>query len=76
MNNYPKISIVTACFNHADYIGETIESILSQNYPNLEYIVIDDGSTDNSLKVIKEILRTDKRFRYISFRKNYGKSAS
>ncbi|OGU74907.1 MAG: glycosyl transferase family 2 [Ignavibacteria bacterium RBG_16_34_14] len=41
-----------------------------------EVIFIDDGSTDNSLKVIKEIWRTDKRFRYISFRKNYGKSAA
>jgi glycosyltransferase involved in cell wall biosynthesis len=56
MNNqsYPKISLVTACFNHEKYIGETIESILSQNYPNLQYIVIDDGSTDNSWKVIEK----------------------
>lgn len=50
---YPKISIVTACYNHAAYVGETIESILSQGYPNLEYIVIDDGSTDGSWDVIQ-----------------------
>lgn len=48
-----KISIVTACYNHASFVGETIESILSQNYPNLEYIVIDDGSTDGSWEVIQ-----------------------
>lgn len=50
---YPKISIITACYNHAAFVGETIESILSQGYPNLEYIVIDDGSTDGSWEVIQ-----------------------
>jgi glycosyltransferase involved in cell wall biosynthesis len=51
---YPKISIVTACYNHKDYIAETIESIISQGYPNLEYIVIDDGSSDGSWDIIKK----------------------
>ncbi len=51
--SYPKISIVTACYNHAPFVSETIESILSQGYPNLEYIVIDDGSTDGSWEVIE-----------------------
>lgn len=50
---YPKISIVTQCYNREENIAETIESVLSQNYPNLEYIVIDDGSTDNSWEIIK-----------------------
>lgn len=52
--NYPKISIVTACYNHKDYIAETIESVLSQKYPNLQYVVIDDGSTDGSWETIKK----------------------
>ncbi|HTW96831.1 MAG TPA: glycosyltransferase [Candidatus Methylomirabilis sp.] len=52
--NYPKISLVTACYNHRQYIAETIESILSQNYPNLQYVVIDDGSTDGSWEVIQK----------------------
>lgn len=51
---YPKISLVTTCYNHEDFIAETIESILSQNYPNLEYIVIDDGSTDGSWDIIQK----------------------
>lgn len=51
--SYPKISIVTQCYNREDRIAETIESILSQNYPNLEYIVIDDGSTDKSFEIIQ-----------------------
>ncbi len=52
-NKYPKISIVTQCHNREDVIAETIESVLSQNYPNLEYIVIDDGSTDKSWEIIQ-----------------------
>ncbi|MEI6346129.1 MAG: glycosyltransferase [bacterium] len=51
---YPRISIVTVCFNRAQYIAETIESVLSQGYPNLEYIVIDDNSTDGSWEVIQK----------------------
>jgi glycosyltransferase involved in cell wall biosynthesis len=43
---------------------------------NYEVIFVDDGSTDGSLKVIKDICKQDRRFRYISFRKNYGKSAA
>jgi len=52
--NWPKISIVTTNLNYGRYLEETIRSVLLQNYPDLEYIIIDGGSTDASLDIIKK----------------------
>lgn len=49
-----KVSIITSCYNRENTIRNAIESVLNQDYPNIEYIIIDGASTDNSLSIIKE----------------------
>ncbi|RZK15215.1 MAG: glycosyltransferase, partial [Flavobacterium sp.] len=52
--HWPKITIVTPSYNQGMFIEETIRSILLQNYPNLEYIVVDGNSTDNTIEILKK----------------------
>lgn len=76
---FGKASIIIPLLNEEESINvlaNEIRKVLKPFEIGYEVIFVDDGSTDNSLKVIKEICRTDKRFKYLSFRKNYGKSAA
>jgi glycosyltransferase involved in cell wall biosynthesis len=70
-NNYPKISIVIPSYNKGQYIENTILSILNQNYPNLECIIIDGGSLDETISIIK---RYEKFITYWVSEKDNGQS--
>jgi len=59
----PKVSIVTPCLNQARFLEATIQSVLSQSYPHIDYVVMDGGSTDGSLDILR---RYEGRLRYLS----------
>jgi glycosyltransferase involved in cell wall biosynthesis len=54
LNHFPKITIITPSFNQGEFLEQTIQSVLDQQYPNLEYMVIDGGSRDASEGIIRK----------------------
>lgn len=68
-----KFSIIIPCYNVEKYIEKTIKSVLSQTYSNFELLLINDGSTDNTFKIIKQLKETDDRIRVFS-QENLGVS--
>ena len=65
----PLVSIVIPCYNHAQFVQETIQSVIDQDYKNIELIIIDDGSKDNSVEVIQEMIPAcEERFVRFEFR--------
>ena len=61
---YPKISVLMINYNHAAHLSLTIESVLSQTYQNIQFIIVDDGSTDCSQTIIKDYASRDPRIEY------------
>lgn len=68
----PLVTLVTPTYNQAQYLAETIDSVLAQDYPNIEYIVIDDGSTDETPSIIKKYTNKIRSIR----QKNIGQAAT
>lgn len=70
----PRVSIIVPCYNHDKFIKESIESIINQDYKNIELIVIDDGSSDSSVAVIQELVpECEARFVRFEFRHRANK---
>lgn len=66
------VSVITPTYNCAQFIGETIESVLSQTYKNWEMIIVDDCSTDETERIVREYCDTDQRVKYFRLEENSG----
>lgn len=71
MSNNPIVSVLMPVYNTERYVAEAVESILAQTFEDFEFIIIDDGSTDRSLEILRQYEQRDPRFRVIS-RANTG----
>jgi glycosyltransferase involved in cell wall biosynthesis len=72
MNHQPLVSVITATYNMANFIDVAINSVLNQTYKNIQYIIIDDGSTDNTAEIANKY-RNDPRLEY-HYQKNQGQT--
>lgn len=68
----PLVSIITPCYNSADFIAHTINSVIDQSYKNWELIVVDDQSKDDTCNIVEEFVKQDTRIRLIRLEKNGG----
>lgn len=74
-----KISIVVPCYNEEEalpYFYDEVEKVIKKIKADIEYIFVNDGSSDNTLKILKFLAKKDKRVKFISFSKNFGKEAA
>lgn len=69
----PLVSVIIPCYNQDKYLNETLQSVSCQTYPDWECIMVDDGSTDDSARIIASFVAKDPRFVYI-YKKNEGVS--
>jgi glycosyltransferase involved in cell wall biosynthesis len=72
----PLVSIVTPNYNYGSFISETIESLLRQDYPNIEHIIVDDGSTDNSVDIIQSYAQHNSQRIRLIIQENRGQTAA
>src|SRR5690349_7222728 len=68
----PLVSVICLSYNHARFAEEAIQSVLSQTYSNVELIVVDDASNDNSVQIIEQQIRHRSDIKFLSLKKNLG----
>ena len=68
----PKVSILTTCYNRALFLGDAITSVLAQTFEDFEYIIVDDGSTDESIEIATRYAKTDQRIKVYENDANLG----
>lgn len=76
MSSEVKVSIITPCHNAARYIGQTIESVLHQDYDNWEMLISDDGSSDDTIRIVSEYAEKDSRIKFFQSNSESGSPAA
>ena len=71
MADAPTVSVVMTVYNTERYVGEAVDSVLAQTFPDFEFIIVDDGSTDRSASILRDRAARDRRIRLVS-RPNTG----
>ncbi len=72
INSPPLVSVIMPVYNEERYIVEAVRSVLNQTYENLEVVILDDGSTDNTLSILQNFARNDSRIKLITNNSNKG----
>ncbi|WP_177760823.1 glycosyltransferase [Flavobacterium sp. I3-2] len=72
MNQNPLVTVICTCFNHQNFVIETLNSVLNQRYSNIEIIIIDDCSSDDSISVITTFLKNRPEIKFIQNQENLG----
>lgn len=70
--SFPKVSVICLCYNHAAYVERSLQSVLDQTYPEVEMIIVNDASTDNSATVIQEVLKNYPGITFLDLPENIG----
>ena len=72
MAETPRVSVIVPTYNRAELLPRAVQSVLSQDFTDLELLIVDDGSTDNTAEVVRELQAQDDRVRYLKLQENRG----